>query len=201
MEVYLVRHGITDWNVQGRLQGREDIPLNEEGRAQAVQCGEALGAAGFSIIYSSPLSRAIDTAAQISVYHTRKVTVDPELIERDYGRLTGMTKPQREQWEARGLPTGMEPWKLLAGRAMAAVDSCAREHGADERVALVSHGAWINAVLAVLSRHEIGTGKTELKNACISVLKREEKSWKILCYNLSPGEYAQWAAGRQPANP
>lgn len=193
MELYLVRHGETDWNVQGKLQGREDVPLNEDGRAQAVLCSEALSGAGFSAIYSSPLSRAVDTAAQIAVYHTRKVSLDPALIERDYGKLSGMTRDQREQWEARGMPTGMEPWKMLAGRAMAAVDGCARVYSEDERVAMISHGAWINSVLAVISRHKIGTGKTQLKNTCISVLHREPKAWEIVCYNLSPEEYIEWA--------
>lgn len=194
MEIYLVRHGETDWNEQGRLQGREDVPLNGSGRNQAIACGVALSEAGFAAIYSSPLSRAMETAGELALYHPCGVVPDPALTERDFGKLSGMTREQREAWEARGLPTGMEPWKALAGRAMAAVDRRAREYGGDSRVAMVSHGAWINAVLAVVSKHEIGSGKTQLKNTCISVLRREEKEWEILCYNLSPDEYTQWAA-------
>lgn len=196
MELYLIRHGETDWNAQGRLQGREDIPLNADGRNQAIACGAALSDAGFKAIYSSPLSRALATAEEIALYHSCKVTPDQGLIERDYGKLSGLTKDQREAWEARGLPNGVEHWRALAGRAMAAVDRSAREYGENDRIAMVSHGAWINAVLAVLSRHEIGSGKTELKNTCISVLRKEEKGWEIVCYNLSPQEYAQWTAGR-----
>lgn len=195
MEIYLVRHGETDWNAQGRLQGREDIPLNSEGRNQAIACGVALSEAGFTAIYSSPLKRALETAQEIALYHSCKVTPDPALTERDFGKLSGKTKEQREAWEASGLPTGMEPWRALAGRAMGALDQCFRSLGADSRIAMVSHGAWINAVLAVVSKHEIGSGKTQLKNTCISVLHREEKEWEILCYNLSPQEYSQWAAG------
>lgn len=194
MEIYLVRHGETDWNVQGRLQGREDIPLNGDGRNQAIACGVALSEAGFTAIYSSPLSRARGTADEIALYHACKVIPDALLTERDYGKLSGMTKEQRDAWEARGLPNGVEPWRALAGRAMAAVDRCAREYGENDRIALVSHGAWINSVLAVLSRHEIGSGKTQLKNTCISVLRRDEKEWEIVCYNLSPDEYTRWAA-------
>lgn len=194
MEIYLVRHGETDWNVQGRLQGREDIPLNRDGRNQAMACGVALSEAGFTAIYSSPLSRARETAEEIALYHACRVVPDVSLTERDYGKLSGMTKEQRDAWEARGLPNGVEPWRALAGRAMAAVDKCAKEYGESDRIALVSHGAWINSVLAVLSRHEIGSGKTQLKNTCISVLRREEKEWEIACYNLSPEEYTQWAA-------
>ena len=193
MEIYLVRHGETDWNEQGRLQGREDIPLNASGRNQAIACGVALSEAGFTAIYSSPLSRAMETAKELAIYHPCQVIPDPALTERDYGKLSGKTKEQREAWEARGLPTGMEPWRALAGRAMAALDRYAAEYEGDGRVAIVSHGAWINAVLAVASKHEIGSGKTQLKNTCISVLRREEKEWEILCYNLLPDEYIQWA--------
>lgn len=194
MEVYLVRHGETDWNIQGRLQGREDIPLNSIGREQAAACSAALSGAGFTAIYSSPLSRALETARKIAGSQGCAVTISPALTERDYGKLSGMTPDQREAWEARGLPTGMEPWRALAGRAMAAVDRCAAEYGENDRVALVSHGAWINSVLAVVSRHKIGTGKTQLKNTCISVLRRKEKEWEIVCYDLSPEEYTAWAA-------
>lgn len=194
MEIYLVRHGETDWNTEGRLQGREDIPLNANGRSQAIACGVALSEAGFAAIYSSPLSRAMDTAVELALYHPCEVVADQALTERDYGKLSGKTREQREEWEARGLPTGVEPWKALAGRGMAALERCTRSCGADDRVAMVSHGGWINAVLAVTSGHKIGSGKTQLKNACISVLRQEEKGWEVLCYNLSPDEYTQWAA-------
>ncbi len=196
MEIYLVRHGETDWNTQGKLQGREDIPLNGSGKRQAIACAAALSEAGFTAIYSSPLKRAIETAGEIALYHPCKVTPDPALTERDYGKLSGMTEDQRTDWELRGLPSGMEPWRALAGRAMASVDRRAGEYGENARIAMISHGAWINAVLAVLSRHEIGSGKTQLKSACISVLRKEEKGWEIACYNLSPDEYSQWAAAR-----
>lgn len=194
MEIYLIRHGETDWNVEGRFQGREDVPLNAAGRNQAISCGVALSEAGFAAIYSSPLSRAMDTARELAMYHPCSVTPDKALIERDFGKLSGKTREQREAWESRGLPTGMEPWKALAGRAMGALDRCAREYEGDSRVAMVSHGAWIKAVLSVASKHEIDGSKFQLKNTCISVLRRVEKDWEILCYNLSPEEYTQWAA-------
>lgn len=196
MEIYLVRHGETDWNAQGKLQGREDLPLNGNGKRQAMACGVALSEAGFTAIYSSPLKRALETAGELALYHPCGVTPDPALTERDYGKLSGLTRDQRVAWEARGLPSGKEHWQALAGRAMAAVDRRASEHGENSRIAMVSHGAWINAVLAVLSRHEIGTGKTQLKNTCISVIRREGKGAEIVCYNLSPEEYSQWAVGR-----
>lgn len=195
----MVRHGETDWNAQGKLQGREDIPLNETGWAQAEACGEALQNLGLQqAIYSSPLSRAKDTAIEISRYHDGKVFLAEAMTERDYGRLCGMTAQERARWEARGLPDHSEPWRDLARRAMNAMEYCLGHAGESGRVVVVSHGAWINAVLAVISKHKIGTGKTKLKNGGISVVSHdEEKGWEIVCPNLSPEEYIAWEARRE----
>lgn len=57
--------------------------------------------------------------------------------------------------------------------------------GPESTIAVVSHGAWINALLAVVSGHEIGSGKTRLKNACISMLYQEKNKWEIGFYNLT----------------
>lgn len=187
-EIYVVRHGETDWNKQGRLQGQEDIPLNERGRAQALACGGALEKTRFQRIYTSPLSRARETAEKIARFQACPVTEEAGLLERDYGALSGLTLPQREAFAATGQPDGMEPWESLARRALSALNRCADAAGEGGRALLVSHGAWINALLAVLSDHAIGTGKTVLKNTCVSILRREGGAWRILSYNELPGE-------------
>lgn len=192
-EVYVVRHGETDWNKQGRLQGQEDIPLNEKGRAQALACGRALEKTRFQGIFTSPLSRARETAEKIAQFQTCPVTEEAGLLERDYGVLSGLTLPQREALAATGRPDGMEPWESLAQRALLALNRCADAAGEEGRALLVSHGAWINALLALLSGRVIGTGKTVLKNTCVSVLRREGEGWQILSYNELPEEM-----GRKP---
>lgn len=192
-EVYVVRHGETDWNRQGRLQGQEDIPLNEKGRAQALACGRELEKTRFQEIFTSPLSRARETAEKIAQFQACPVSQDTGLLERDYGVLSGLTLPQREALAATGRPDGMEPWESLAQRALSALNRCADAAGEEGRALLVSHGAWINALLALLSGHAIGTGKTVLKNTCVSVLRREGEGWQILSYNELPEEM-----GRKP---
>lgn len=188
VEIYLVRHGETDWNLQGRLQGQEDIPLNETGRKQAQACGEALRGVEFHKIFSSPLSRARGTAEAAAQYQTCGVVDDPGLLERDYGRLAGLDAAQREAFVATGQPDGVEPWEDLAGRVLPALEKCAEQVGEGRRGLIVSHGAWINALLAVLSGHAIGSGKTVLKNTCVSVLRREAGRWEIVSYNELPTE-------------
>ena len=64
--LYLIRHGQTDWNVRAALQGRTDIALNDTGRAQAREARALLQGVRFDAVYSSPLSRAVETAALVS---------------------------------------------------------------------------------------------------------------------------------------
>lgn len=61
-QIYFLRHGQTNNNKEGRMQGRVDIPLNEVGRAQARCAAQRLKGIGFDAVYSSPLSRAVETA-------------------------------------------------------------------------------------------------------------------------------------------
>ena len=92
----LIRHGQTDWNLERRLQGRESVPLNDVGRGQSTECGKLIAkaiAAGLDIkmMFSSPLGRAADTARFMAdeLPFDRIETCD-ELIERDYGVLSGL---------------------------------------------------------------------------------------------------------------
>lgn len=188
MRIYLIRHGETDWNLQGKLQGREDIPLNETGILQATACGEALKPVPFQSIQTSPLLRAKETARILAAQQQCPITVNPELIERDYGRLSGLTVQERRHFEESGEAAQMELWETLADRALKAAEKIA-DAFSESTVAVVSHGAWINALLAVLSEHEIGSGKTRLKNACISRLSRAQGKWEIDFFNLTAHEF------------
>ena len=89
--IYIVRHGQTDWNVEGRYQGRKDIELNEVGINQAKQLKEKLSNIKFDIVFSSPLKRAYKTA-QIITDHP--IIVDDRLIERSNGDLEGKLKSE-----------------------------------------------------------------------------------------------------------
>ena len=89
MKIYIVRHGQTDYNINGIYAGRIDIPLNNNGIKEAYQVKEKLKGINFSKIYSSPLRRAYETAKIIS---DKDIIVDNRIIERSNGQLEGKPK-------------------------------------------------------------------------------------------------------------
>lgn len=187
--IALVRHGMTDWNQAGRLQGRTDVPLNDAGRVQAAQAAAALEGERWSAIYSSPLIRARETAAIIGRRLGLSPQTVPGLIERDYGPLEGLTRaeierryPDRARQPA---PPGVEPPEQVRARAEASLRTLARQHGG-EGIVVVSHGAWINALLYEISGGTMGTGITNLANGGISYLYwSDSKGWSIETVNIT----------------
>lgn len=89
--IYLVRHGQTDWNLEGRYQGRIDIELNSKGREQASEIKEKLKEIKFDKVFSSPLKRALETAQIIT---DDDIEIDERLIERCNGELEGKLKSE-----------------------------------------------------------------------------------------------------------
>ena len=88
MKIYLIRHGETDWNKERRLQGRKDIPLNENGVQVAKLTAESLSQVKFDKVYSSPLKRAFETATLVTA---GQYTIEKEtrLLEIDFGVCEG----------------------------------------------------------------------------------------------------------------
>lgn len=189
MKIYLIRHGQTDWNIQGRFQGREDIPLNEVGIMQAKECGIALKGETFKAVITSPLSRARKTAEIIAdIVSVDQVVIESKITERDFSKVSGMTPSEREIFYASGEKDDKEPWEILCNRMI----SCIKNYGEqfeNQNIIMVSHGASINSVLSVLSAGKTGTGKIILKNTCINILNYESGKLSLGDYNLTAEEY------------
>jgi broad specificity phosphatase PhoE len=89
-KVYLVRHGQTAWNVGEIFRGRADIPLDETGKQEVHLAGEALKDETLHAVYSSPLSRSIETAENIAKFHNIPVTPFDAIIDISYGEWEGL---------------------------------------------------------------------------------------------------------------
>jgi probable phosphoglycerate mutase len=143
-ELLLVRHGETDWNAEGRLQGHTDRPLTEHGRRQAAELAERLAAEHVDAIYASDLSRAKETAEIVGARLGLPVSVDAGLREKHWGNWEGLTGDERATVEHEG-----ESVADHRERVMAAVRRIVDRHPG-ERVVVVTHGGSLRRVQAAL---------------------------------------------------
>ena len=145
---FLVRHGETDWNLAGRIQGATDIPLNNTGRSQAQKTGEKMQGRRWDLIVSSPLSRAFETASIIATaLGMSEPLANDDLVERNYGKAEGMTGPELEAFYPNDTPIpGRESREAVKVRVLAAIHRIAAEHKG-KNVVIVAHGGVIRAVL------------------------------------------------------
>ena len=152
-EFLFVRHGQTDWNIQGRLQGRSDQPLNSTGIAQARVSAESLVGQSVGAIVSSPLLRAHQTATIISDRLGVPVMTDDDLIERNFGAFEGQLLSEivpagisvLDFVTMEGLSADSEPWGDVCQRVSASVDNWQNDFR-DKPVLFVSHYGVISAL-------------------------------------------------------
>ncbi len=182
MTFALLRHGQTDWNRDGRLQGSSDIPLNATGRAQALRAAETLAAKPWAAIVSSPLARARESATLIAgVLGIDLGPAYPELVERDYGALEGTAGDEaRRRWPDRNYP-GAETLASVVARGRSALDRIADDFG-EADVVIVGHGTLIRFALAALAGHAV----PPIDNGTISTLRQDAGAWTVLTVNGLP---------------
>lgn len=150
----LIRHGQTDWNFAGRLQGRTDIPLNDVGRAQARAAASAYAGGLWQAVVSSPLGRARETAEILADALGLPLggTYD-ELLEQEFGAAEGVAVSElATRWPDRDFP-GKEPDDEVARRGAAGIVRISADHGGAPVLA-VAHGTLIRHTLAGLTGHD-----------------------------------------------
>ena len=185
----LLRHGQTNWNIDFRLQGVTDIPLNETGIEQARIAGEVLAQAAttgdaWDLILSSPLSRARDTAVMVGqAIGVPGVSIEDLLLERSFGEAEGLS---HEEWKAKYRDTnhvpGGETLEQLEARAWVLLQRLL-DHHEGKRVLTVSHGALIRTLLRLVSEGEFPREGERLGNACLSVFEHSSDSgWTVVRY-------------------
>jgi len=164
MKIYIIRHGQTDANRKNQLQGRRDIPLNQEGRAQAERIQTYFDGQGirFDRVYSSPLGRAVETA-KIAAGENATVQTDERLIEMDYGPYEGvdLKNPPEEiieffsDFTNNSAPDGMEQLASVTERAGRFLESIAGD--GVENVLVSTHAILMKGLLEYLTPDSNGS--------------------------------------------
>jgi probable phosphoglycerate mutase len=192
--ILLVRHGETDWNASGRIQGHSDTPLNAAGRLQSQQAAQRLAREPIRALYSSDLARAFETATIIGAPLGLTVVTSPRLRERLYGAWEGLTADEIQAhypeqfalWRARSTdfePPQGETRSQLLTRALDELQAIARRH-VGEAVVVVTHGGLCYVVI----NHIVGSvdgNRREFTfgNASIHTLDVTGDRWSVISMN------------------
>lgn len=168
MELYIVRHGKTEWNKEKRLQGSADVKLNEDGRELARLSGEALKDIHFDRIYSSPLSRAYETACLFRGEHQIEIIKDDRLRELCFGDYEGKSTSELLEDESCSFRYFFSEPQLYKPTANGETLEHLCERAADfmeheilplqntcERVMIVAHGAINKALMTYVKKHDL----------------------------------------------
>ena len=180
----LFRHGQTDWNVDMRLQGISDIPLNEFGKQQAATAAKVLASQGWQKIVTSPLGRALETAEIVGqVLGISDFPIHNLLLERSFGVAEGLSYDEwRERFQAGENAENSESIEELTERAQLMLDDFAiRFQG--EQVLAVSHGAFIRRAIHLVSQGALPREGERFGNASLTILTHESGVWKVESYN------------------
>lgn len=172
----LFRHGQTDWNINLRLQGTADIPLNQSGVEQVEQAAARIGQ--WDVLLTSPLSRARHSAEILSKAIGTQAVVSERLLERSFGIGEGMTY---EQWHQRyskldSIP-GAESELSVLSRSQKLLDETV-EAFEGKRVLMVTHGALIRFVLNLVTENQLPPKGERLMNASLHTFRHSD-SWNV----------------------
>ncbi|MGI6143077.1 MAG: histidine phosphatase family protein [bacterium] len=194
---YLIRHGQTEWNREKRIQGQLDVKLSERGREQALLVGQALQGEGIELIYTSDLSRALETAAIIGRQLGIPVTGTLcDLREIHFGDWAGMSiaeirtaEPEAfAKWQEdtvnQPVPGG-ESFQMMAERVMKCVTDLAVKHPRS-KVAVVTHGGPVTYILGTIMKLTLEQRlQLKIANCSISIVQYQPRTddWEVLQVN------------------
>lgn len=193
--IYLVRHGQTVWNEEGKLCGSSDVPLSEKGNQQAQKLAERLKNVKISAIYSSPLERAKQTAQAIASFHQIPVYFEPDLREIDYGDWEGMRVSEviekftelenlRRNEPMKFVAPKGEPMKIFTERVIATVQKIASNHF-NETLCVVAHQTVNRFIICwALDMDFRFWHRLRQDPACVNLLQvREDGLWRVCLIN------------------
>lgn len=194
MEIYLIRHGETDWNKEFRFQGRTDIPLNEFGRELARVTADALKEIPFEAAFCSPLNRAVETAHTIIGDREISLTPDTRLLEVSFGIMEGCNFVEAAKDPSDPIhnflkhpaqylpPEGAESFAELYQRSREFMEQVIRPlENQYQTILIVAHGALNRSIMnqiADISLEDFWSIK--LPNCAVSKLELKDGKFSIL---------------------
>jgi len=180
--LYLIRHGETEFNREGRIQGHADSPLTSLGRRQAQAIAERLSTESFNAIYSSDLGRAYHTAEAIAAPHNLPINSTPLLRENAFGIIQGLTQAEiderypadQHEWRRNPLtmrPPGAETREEVLNRCAEFLTEIPNCHTDGDKVLIVSHGGSLRGLIITACSLPIEFYRAiHLSNASLSML-------------------------------
>lgn len=202
MNLYLIRHGETEWNAEGRLQGQTDVPLNCKGIEQMRQVAKEMKRMGIGadLIVTSPLIRArqsADIVSSVLDYKGKDVVVEPLLTERSFGVGEGKVWSELVAQYPEGICRGHEPFEgvepleELAKRGHEAFDKIVNTYVGTQNIIVVAHGAILSAMVDAITNGEVeyGSGRVSFSQGSIYVVRCLEETVEIAGYEKEKEQF------------
>lgn len=188
-DLYLLRHGRTPLNADGKLRGWIDAPLDSVGRLEAAALGELFAQVPLGAVVASPLSRAVDTAAAVASRHRHlRVEIDADLGDRDWGPWAGHAEAEViERFGRLDDAPGVEDPEAFRRRTVAAIERLAQRAG-NQPVVAVAHDAVNRAVLASLVPELTIAAGIDQHTGCWNHLVYDRHQWSAQVVNALPGD-------------
>lgn len=182
MQVTLVRHGLTDYNLHGKVQGFLDIPLNSIGLDQAEYASKFLKDETFDSIYSSPLSRAVKTAEAINKHFDLEIQTIDNLKEQNFYDFEGADIQDLIQNYPNGIDEHIESLEDLSARVKVALDQIYEAEGSGKHILLTAHSRTIKAILNHFD-DAVCIKTSPLENCSVSRISYDGEHGKVIEMN------------------
>lgn len=188
MYIDIIRHGKTEWNRIGLVQGRADNPLNKNGILACQQLKPLFDHKEFQALIMSPLRRTIQTGLILTENSiVDDYRIDPRIIEKDFGISDGKPIEERHLNYPNGHTPGEESYKLVRKRMITAFKSYSKHY--DKDILVISHGAAIAALMKEVNP-EFDRVFVRLKNNSLTVL--DGKTLDVKAFDLVGDDATQW---------
>ncbi len=186
----IIRHGETEWNLEGRIQGHLDSPLTETGRAQAEAIAERVQTVEVNALYSSDLGRAYTTAQFVSHKTGQVILTDKRLRELYLGKFEGLTEeevekrfPEEYVYLKKADPgyiyPGGESKEQFSLRVISCLEELMVKHEGEQIVVITHGGALSRLIRYTLGMPVVGSNEYKICNAALNVFSYENKHWQL----------------------